>query len=810
MDKSHLFPGEYEPHHHHGGDFLGGQQGGLNATTTADRASPFDNHSHAEDYFSTHLPSRPVTPIGMDNKDPRTGRHHKPRKIVLCFDGTGNKFQGDDSDSNILKIYRMLDRTADDQYHYYQPGIGTYVVSTSLTRTSTVARLRSWYQKSKDSAIGTSFDQHVVGGYRFLMRFYRTNDEIYIFGFSRGAYVARFLAEMLDYIGLLSHGNEEMVRFAWKAFSNWQARRSDDSPEGMAKKKKQYEFLKGFRETFSRPVRRIRFLGLFDTVNSVPQFESAWMERSKFPYTARTSAKVVRHAVSIDERRAKFRQDLIYQSAQKRACKDRHGHPGLMAREKLHEFQEKYRGRSHHQLGNSGAGGEQGGRNRGRRPTLSVPEEEAPYRTRSHSVRSRRTNRSGVSGRDGPMMHDGHSEVSIGAHPETDDDGEDFEESEDEHEQDIDEVWFSGGHADIGGGWSVEEGQKPASHIPLCWMVREAMRAGLYFDPDKIQAMGCVDLMDKMDIEHGPGIKCDENEHLGGPAATNANGVTKACTCSHGNGNSNGRNQVDPQTIPNITVRSPSTPKIFQQSSWKLDSFSSKDKNKDGKSSSHKDKEGTDPDANRPADPKDDDGPKSPTTSNGGTSSSSSSGPESCLVHIPSHSPFHQMITHCHTARIHDSLSFSCGLSFGSVLAWKAMEYLPFRRLDLSEDGSWKPIRWPLPCGEVRDIPENARVHGSVIKRMQMDEGYRPGNLIIGGGGRGVRKAGAEHGIGEWVCVKERGDLIGEVWMKRSAWEKEKAAREGKGLGTNGGEEEKKEEEVRKEEEKKKKKKGKK
>lgn len=44
----------------------------------------------------------------------------KPRKLILCFDGTGNKFHGDDSDSNILKIFRMLDREADDQYHYYQ------------------------------------------------------------------------------------------------------------------------------------------------------------------------------------------------------------------------------------------------------------------------------------------------------------------------------------------------------------------------------------------------------------------------------------------------------------------------------------------------------------------------------------------------------------------------------------------------------------------------------------------------------------------------------------------------------------------
>jgi uncharacterized protein (DUF2235 family) len=69
--------------------------------------------------------------------------------------------------------------------------------------------------------------------------------------------------------------------------------------------------MKAFRETFSRPVNRVRFLGLFDTVNSVPRFEAAWLGRSGFPYTARTSTKVIRHAVSIDERRAKFRVDLI-------------------------------------------------------------------------------------------------------------------------------------------------------------------------------------------------------------------------------------------------------------------------------------------------------------------------------------------------------------------------------------------------------------------------------------------------------------------------------------------------------------------
>ncbi|KAL2021893.1 hypothetical protein VTK56DRAFT_6488 [Thermocarpiscus australiensis] len=682
MDGFHLMPSVHEHHIR---------------PSSAGKDSHLGSH---EEFFSTHLPSRPVTPVGAD-KNVQT-RHRKPRKIVLCFDGTGNKFHGDDSDSNILKIFRMLDRTASDQYHYYQPGIGTYVVSNRLSHTGTVARIKSWYTKAKDSAIGSSFDQHVVGGYRFLMRFYNPGDEIYIFGFSRGAYVARFLAEMLDYVGLLSHGNEEMVRFAWKAFSNWQSRQGSKTPEGIKKKKEMYEFMKGFRETFSRPVRRIRFLGLFDTVNSVPRFETAWMERSKFPYTARTSAKVIRHAVSIDERRAKFRQDLIYQSDRGKQPKER-----SQAQQKLHEIHEKYRRRASVAPAKLAS--------RGRRGTLAVPDDPqaAPYRTRSHSARSRRTNISDGSAKGGDH-HDAKSEVSVAPHPHAED-ADSLAESDDESDQDIDEVWFAGGHADIGGGWEVLSDSKSASHVPLAWMVHEAMKAGLHFDMDKVREMGCIEAFDETCMT----APAQRTEHSAAapppPDETDADAGT------------------DHRSVPNIMVRKPSssTPKLFQQATFS-DPFNS-------------------------------------ATASGSNNDSSNSPPT-----------FTEIMHKAHTAQIHDSLKFGCGLSWSSVLAWKIMEYLPFRRMDLQEDGSWKPIRWPLPCGEVRDIPENARVHGSVIRRMQLDASYRPGNLIVGGGGRGVRVAPKEHGIGDWVCVQREGCPIGEVWMKRSVVEKMQKMQNGK------------------------------
>jgi hypothetical protein len=94
------------------------------------------------------------------------------------------------------------------------------------------------------------------------------------------------------------------------------------------------------------------------------------------------------------------------------------------------------------------------------------------------------------------------------------------------------------------------------------------------------------------------------------------------------------------------------------------------------------------------------------------------------------------------------------------------MEYLPFRRMDLKSDGSWKPIHWPLPMGEVRDVPKDAKIHVTVIKRMEEDELYRPGNLILSGGGRGMKVAPKKYGIGKWEVCRYKGDPIREVHVR--------------------------------------------
>ncbi|KAJ2901989.1 uncharacterized protein MKZ38_001130 [Zalerion maritima] len=683
------------------------------------------------------------------------------RKLVLCFDGTGNKFRGDDSDSNILKIYRMLDATAIDQYHYYQPGIGTYTISKSFTRSSISSRIQSWYHKTTDAAFGSSFDHHVIGGYRFLMRFYAPGDDIYLFGFSRGAYVVRFLAEMLDYVGLLGHGNEEMVMFAWKAFAQWQTRRhAAHTPNGQKESKKLYEFMKGFRETFSQPVKRIKFLGLFDTVNSVPHFEGAWMKRSRasrrFPYTARSSARVIRHAVAIDERRAKFRQHLLYQDTEMKNRKNKtKKNVKVAAGEKARHIREKFRpaGRRTSVMDHGGLTG-MSGFGVGRRASLAIPERRRgslapPDSGRRYSITlPSETRRASLT--NGPALGDGQrgsmvpgpnaergltpegafnteggrrshdidhhdpapyrlhqsksrvtivsnrhfdgsrDDVSIVSHLPPSDAGYD---SEDE-DQDIDEVWFSGGHVDVGGGWEMIPEQRRVSHIPLVWMVREAMKAGLSFDLEQVVALGCMDPSDLYGSSMPGHSTYPASPSMGNTVVPNICIDGKMHHNSHVNGNGGCAVNGDAPCVHPLTT-------------------------------SHRQ--------------------------------------ESSL------SPWGETMLKAQTATIHDSLSFSFGLSRLQVISWNLMEYLPFKRMDLQSDGTWRPIRWPLPRGEVRDIPHNARIHGSVIRRMHADENYRPGNLIVGGGGRGCRRAPDEMGTGDWVCVAGNGDMVGEVWVRKQS-----------------------------------------
>lgn len=213
-----------------------------------------------------------------------------PKNIVICCDGTGEKLVGPQP-SNVVKLYRALSQTA-GQVAYYHPGIGT----------SAAPGARGWIARQWTRLLGLAFgyglEDNIADAYRFLMEHFQPGDQVYLFGFSRGAYTVRALSGMLHFVGLLKPGSEGKVVEAIRLIKGPDFSKADQ--------------LKTTSSIACAP----RFIGVWDTVSSV-----GWIYNAvHFPYTNAAhnpDLRTARHAISIDERRAFFRANLFGPAASK-------------------------------------------------------------------------------------------------------------------------------------------------------------------------------------------------------------------------------------------------------------------------------------------------------------------------------------------------------------------------------------------------------------------------------------------------------------------------------------------------------------
>jgi uncharacterized protein (DUF2235 family) len=182
----------------------------------------------------------------------------------------------------------------DKQTAYYHPGVGTMGARNALTVVG------KWWTRVRGLAFGYGFSDNIADVYLFLMGEFKPTDQIYIFGFSRGAYTARALCGLLHMCGLLTPGNEALIPYALRLY------KSNDPCK--------FDIATGFKTTFSIPCTPY-FLGLWDTVSSVGWIlDPIHTKGGRLPYTAALpDIPFLRHAVSIDERRAFFRQNLIHE-----------------------------------------------------------------------------------------------------------------------------------------------------------------------------------------------------------------------------------------------------------------------------------------------------------------------------------------------------------------------------------------------------------------------------------------------------------------------------------------------------------------
>lgn len=127
-----------------------------------------------------------------------------PKTILIFSDGTGQigGVKPDERLSNVYKMYRAMRPGPDSpidpkrQYAFYDAGLGA-----GETGGLTYRRLRN----TLAAAVGTGIDENVIDCYAAIIAHYEPGDKICLFGFSRGAYTVRSLANVMNLCGVPTH-----------------------------------------------------------------------------------------------------------------------------------------------------------------------------------------------------------------------------------------------------------------------------------------------------------------------------------------------------------------------------------------------------------------------------------------------------------------------------------------------------------------------------------------------------------------------------------------------------------------------------
>lgn len=255
-----------------------------------------------------------------------------PKRIVICFDDTWNtpaeKFAGlaklherfarlvglgqDEMraeiervdpqagvETNVCRFYRSVLRRSPSevppgefaQTKWYDKGVGT-----------------NWYDRVSGGAFGLGLSRNIREGYKFLSDTYEVGDEVFVFGFSRGAYTARSLVGMIRNCGLLPAGGsgdgyDSPVML--EAYELYRAR--DEGPDS--------EAALAFRARWKSPLINIKCLGVWDTVGAlgIPIESFDMFNKKAFEFHDVELSGLVEnafHAVAVDEHREPYKVTL--------------------------------------------------------------------------------------------------------------------------------------------------------------------------------------------------------------------------------------------------------------------------------------------------------------------------------------------------------------------------------------------------------------------------------------------------------------------------------------------------------------------
>jgi len=218
------------------------------------------------------------------------------KRIVICADGTWNerdlidKKTGRRHPTNVTKVGRgVLPQAANGtpQVVYYHEGVGT----------------GGGLDKFTGGAFGRGIEANIRALYRFIVYNYEQGDELYFFGFSRGAFTVRTLAGFMNKVGLIEKDDDYYVPEIYACYE------SSKGP-GSAEWTKAFHNVKNRRQCPA-----IRFIGVWDTVGALgaPGLLGHFFNKNKYRYhdiglNPRIENAI--HAIAIDERRKPFAADI--------------------------------------------------------------------------------------------------------------------------------------------------------------------------------------------------------------------------------------------------------------------------------------------------------------------------------------------------------------------------------------------------------------------------------------------------------------------------------------------------------------------
>lgn len=221
------------------------------------------------------------------------------RRLVVCCDGTWNTPDRYGHTTNVVRLVRSIrSRSAEgiSQILYYHPGVGTGNI------------VDHWI----GGGTGIGLSENVRSAYAFFVDNYQDGDEIFLFGFSRGAYTARSVAGMLAHVGLLRKHHMENFDAVWDYYRQPEEQRNLEEAT----------FLGHFPDRVHREQLVTRCIGVWDTVGAlgIPGSHFCQTAYQFHDTNLGPGVEFAFQALAIDEERGPYRPAIWHPSDEPRVA----------------------------------------------------------------------------------------------------------------------------------------------------------------------------------------------------------------------------------------------------------------------------------------------------------------------------------------------------------------------------------------------------------------------------------------------------------------------------------------------------------